>query len=258
LYLGKTALVTGASSGIGEEFVRQLAAAKASVILVARSKDKLEALAKEVSEKHNIDTHVIVSDLCSPDGVRNLVAKIAEAGLRVDILVNNAGFGTYGKFEEIDGQREHDELMLNVVALVDLTHAFVPAMLTAGEGAIVNVASIAGHQPVPYMAVYAATKAFVLSFSEALWYECKDRGVKVLSLDPGNTATNFHDVASLPVFGGQQTPEQVVKVGLRALADGRSSVISGFTNWVASGFLPRIFPREVVTKMAGSLMKPKS
>jgi short-subunit dehydrogenase len=256
-YSGKTALVTGASSGIGEAFVKELSSRGANLILVARSKEKLDALAEEARKQHGVSAQVIVSDLTIPDGVTNVVQSVAKAGLAVDILVNNAGFGTYGRFEEVDAKREHDELMLNVVALVDLTHAFIPAMLRAKEGAVINVASIAGHQPVPYMATYAATKAFVLSFSEALWYEYKDRGVSVLSLDPGNTATNFHEVASVPSFGGQETSEQVVKVGLKALAEGRSSVISGFTNWIASGFLPRILPRQVMIQAAGEIMKPR-
>lgn len=256
-YSGKTALVTGASSGIGEAFVKELAKRKANLILVARSKDKMESLAAQMGAAHGVNVHVIVADLTNTDGVRSVVEAVAAQKLSVDILVNNAGYGTYGKFEEIDAQKEHGELMLNVVALVDLTHAFIPAMLKAKDGAVINVASIAGHQPVPYMTTYAATKAFVLSFSEALWYECKERGVRVISLDPGNTATGFHDVALVPNKGLQQTSEAVVKVGLKAMEEGRSSVISGFSNWLLSGLLPRITPRELVVRMAGQMMKPR-
>src|SRR6516225_7506865 len=135
VYSGKTALITGASSGIGEAFVKEFAARKANVILVARSKEKLETLAQQVRQEHKVDAHVITSDLGSAEGVAKLVESTKSTGLKVDILVNNAGFGTYGKFEEIDAKREHDELMLNVVALVDLTHAFLPPMLKAKEGA---------------------------------------------------------------------------------------------------------------------------
>lgn len=256
-YAGKTALITGASSGIGAAFVKELAARMVNVILVARSEDKLKRLAEEVGREHGIKAQVIVSDLGSADGVTNVVKEVIASNQVVDILVNNAGFGTFGPFEDLDLQREHDEILLNVVALVDLTHAFIPPMLKKGDGAVINVASVAGHQPVPYMATYAATKAFVLSFSEALWYEFKDRGVRVLSLNPGNTATNFHEVASLPNIGNQETSETVVKVGLKALEEGRSSVISGFKNWFAAGFLTRLFPRQTVVSLAGEIMKPR-
>ena len=257
VYSGKTAIVTGASSGIGEAFVRELASRGSNLVLVARGKDKLEALADQVRKQNKVNAQVIASDLAKPGGVEQVVQNVAKAGLKINLLVNNAGFGTYGNFEEIDAEREREELMLNVVALVDLTHAFIPSMLKAKEGAVINVASVAGHQPVPYMATYAATKAFVLSFSEALWYELKDKGVRVLSLDPGNTATNFHEVASVPNLGLQETSEQVVKVGLKALEEGRSSVISGFTNWFASGFLPRVLPRQLMVAAAGEIMRPR-
>src|SRR5271156_4950090 len=194
-YNGKTALITGASTGIGAEFARKLARRGMNVILVARSEDKLQALASELK---NIKATVIPLDLTLPDAAPTLKKKVAELGLQVDLLINNAGFGTFGPFEEIDPKLEQQEIQLNVMALVDLTHAFIPAMLERGEGAIINLASVAAHQPVPYMSVYAATKAFVLSFSEALWAEYKDRGIRVLSLNPGATKTEFHSVAKLP------------------------------------------------------------
>jgi short-subunit dehydrogenase len=168
---GKTALVTGASSGIGEAVARRLAQEGANVVLVARSEAKLRALADTLSEDHGINAVVVVADLIKPSTGEAVRRHVDAQGIAIDVLVNNAGFGTYGPFEDIEPGREQDEVAVNVVALVGLTHAFLPPMLQRGHGAILNVASTSAFQPGPYMAVYAATKAFVLSFSEALWAE---------------------------------------------------------------------------------------
>ncbi len=256
-YKGKTALVTGASEGIGAEFVRALAARGCDVILVARRLEKMQEISREVQEKFNVKTHILAIDLSTTEGIKETIAQVKAIDLIVDILVNNAGFGTYGHFENMDPEREHQLVMLNVAALLDLTHAFVPYMLEKKDGAIINVASIGGLAPVPYMATYGASKAFVVSLSEALWYEYKDRGVRVLSLNPGNTDTAFHSVSGDPGFALSETVQTVVKNGLKALESGQCSVVSGAGNWLVSGMLPRVLPRNVVATVAGFAMKPR-
>jgi short-subunit dehydrogenase len=250
-YNGKTALITGASTGIGAEFARKLAKRGMNVILVARSADKLQALAAELK---NIKATVIPLDLTLPDAASIVRKKVSELELQVDLLVNNAGFGTFGPFEAMDPELERNEIQLNVVALVDLTHAFIQPMLERGEGAVINVASVAAHQPVPYLAVYAATKAFVLSFSEALWAEYKDRGIRVLSLNPGATKTEFHSVAKMPENFMMESVSTVVDTGLKALEEGKSVAICGLGNAVMAGFLQRLVPREQVALVAKKIM----
>ncbi|MBA2681747.1 MAG: SDR family oxidoreductase [Ktedonobacteraceae bacterium] len=245
LYKDKTALITGASSGIGAAFAKALAAAGTHLILVARSEEKLRILASQLATQYAIRAEVIVADLSGVEAAHTVFEETQQRGLTVDILINNAGFGTYGPFETLDAEREQEEIRLNVATLVDLTHAFLPAMLARRQGAIINVASLAAFQPIPHMAVYAASKAFVLSFSEALWGEYRTKGVRVLALSPGETATEFfRDLGNgydAPT-GNVETPEQVVQVGLRALEQGRSSVVSGRQNALtvnASRFVPR-------------------
>jgi len=167
-YQGKTALITGASSGIGEAFAQGLAARGMNVILVARSETILNTLAQKLDEQYHVRTTVIPADLSHLDASATIKERVQELGLQVDLLVNNAGFGTYGHFETLDAQRDREEVLVNVAAVVDLSHAFLPAMFERGEGAIINVASTASFQPAPYMAIYGASKAFVLSFSAAL------------------------------------------------------------------------------------------
>ncbi|HEY6236260.1 MAG TPA: SDR family oxidoreductase, partial [Candidatus Elarobacter sp.] len=186
-----TALITGASSGIGEAFARALAARGEDLVLVARSAERLEALAAELSAKHGVRAHVLPADLSDPKAVDALVAELTARGLTVTTLINNAGFGTHGEFASLDAARERDEVIVNVLAPVQLTHALLPAMVARKSGAIVNVGSTASFQPVPYMAVYGATKAFLLSFSEALAEEVRAHGVRVVALCPGQTDTAF-------------------------------------------------------------------
>ena len=187
----KTALITGASSGIGEATARRLAQSGTHVVLVARSEPKLRALAAALAAEHGIRAAVVVVDLIQPGSGATVQRETAAQGIEVDVLVNNAGFGTYGPFETIPAAREQDKIAVNIAALVDLTHAFLPSMLQRGDGAILNVASTSAFQPGPYMAVYAATKAFVLSFTEALWAEYRNRGVHVAALCPGAVETPF-------------------------------------------------------------------
>lgn len=184
-YRGKVALITGASMGIGAAFARELAARGMNLVLVARSVDRLQALADELTPRHGIRVEVVPADLSQPDAGRAIAETCSRLGLEVHLLVNNAGFGTSGPFHTISPERERDEVMVNVLAVVDLTHRFLPGMRARKAGGIINVASTAAFQPIPYLAVYAASKAFVLSFSEALWAECQEEAVRVLALCPG-------------------------------------------------------------------------
>jgi short-subunit dehydrogenase len=253
----QTALVTGASSGIGAAFARALAARGAHLVLAARSTDKLEALAGELSTRHGVRAVALHADLARPGAGAALARAVAERGLTVDVLVNNAGFATYGPFETLSPERDREELQVNVVALADLCHAYFPAMLARGRGAIVNVASTGAFAPVPYMAVYGATKAFVLSLSEALWVEARGRGVSVLALCPGPVETGFFEAAGAQgVLTNRARPEVVVERALRALARGRSHVVPGLSNWLLVQSA-RFSPRQVVARLAASMMRPR-
>ncbi|MFD8009063.1 SDR family NAD(P)-dependent oxidoreductase [Streptomyces sp. NPDC058955] len=247
-----TALITGASSGLGAEFAAQLAAQGHDVVLVARSEDRLAALAERLVADHGVRAHVLVQDLAEPDAARRVADELAARALTVDLLVNNAGFGTCGRFEEIPGARDHDQLMVNVVALVDLTHELLPGMLERGRGAIVNVASNAGFQPSPYFAVYGAGKAFVLNFGLALRQEYRRRGIRVLTLCPGPVETAFFDTIGTrkaAVTGSMTTPEPVVRAALRALDRDRGYLAPGFGNALSAHLTPRR-PRTLVAALA--------
>jgi uncharacterized protein len=257
-YQGQTALITGASGGLGATFAQELAARGMNTILVARSADKLQALATELTAKYQQRNDFIALDLVPAGAAATLANKVAEMGLQVDLLVNNAGFATYGNFESIELQRDRDQVLLNIATLVDLCHIFIPQMLERKSGSIINLSSVVGFQPIPYMTVYAASKAFVLSFSEGLWAEYGDRGIRVLALCPGATATSFHEVAGQPVPDRISTPQEVVVAGLKALERQQSYVIPGWMNFFLSGIVPRLLPRKMTTMVAKGMMKPKS
>jgi len=247
-----TALITGASSGLGAEFATQLAAKGHDVILVARSGDRLAKLAEVLTVAYSIRAHVIVQDLAQPNAAQLIAGQLADRGLAVDLLINNAGFGTCGRFEEIPLTRDHDQLMVNVVALVDLTHQVLPGMLERGGGAVLNVASNAAFQPSPYFAVYGAAKAFVLNFGLALRQEYRRRGIRVVTLCPGPVETAFFDTIGTrraAVVGSMTTPEPVVRAALRALDRDRGYVTPGFGNALAAHLMPRR-PRTVVAALA--------
>jgi len=256
-YTGKTALITGASSGIGTAFARALAAQGTHLILVARSEDKLRDLATTLTTQHTIRVDVLSADLSRPEAGQKLFAATQQLGLPIDILINNAGFGTHGPFDTLDAEHEQQEIMLNVAAVVDLTHHFLPTMLAHRSGSIINVASTAAFQPTPYMAVYGASKAFVLSFSEALWAEYRSKGIRVLALCPGPTSTDFFNVVGTEdaALGSKETPEKVVQVALQALKRGRPSVISGRRNAVMANSV-RFAPRGMVARMGEGMMRP--
>ncbi len=255
----KWALITGASSGIGAVFAQELAARGCHVILTARSESKLKELARQLSRTHGIQTEVIVSDLSQSGASSELYRTCTERGRKVDLLINNAGFATHGTFEDQSIEKNHEQIMLNVTSLVELTHLFLPEMLRKKSGAVINVASTAAFQPSPYMAVYGATKAFVLSFTQALWAENRNRGVQFLTLCPGSTETAFFEAVGTDdaVVGKKATPKHVVDVALRALGTNRSYVVDGRMNYFVSQ-LNRIFPKKVMLQVVSGLLRPSS
>ena len=251
-----TTLITGASSGIGEAFARRFAALGRNVLLVARSEDKLVTLCNELGRINSIRAQYVAMDLSKPESPARLFEETEKRGLVVDMLINNAGFGSMGDFTKLDLARELEMIDLNVKALVDLTYRFLSPMRVRKQGTIINVASTAAFQPVPFMATYAATKAFVLSFSEALWEENRPYGVHVMALCPGVTETNFFEAAhgQKPPARAAQTPEDVVDTALRGLARGKSHIISGWTNFLMTQS-ERLAPRSLVTRLAGRMMR---
>jgi len=255
-FKGSRALVTGASSGMGEVFARELARRGADLVLAARSRDKLEVLASELRESAHVSVHVEVVDLSEPSAGLALAARMGERGLAIDVLVNNAGFGLFGPLDEADAQRIAQAVQLNVAALTELTCALLPGMRARDRGAIVNVASTAAFQPVPYMAVYGATKAYVLSFTEALWAETRGTGVRVTALCPGATDTAFFDTASDSAsIGRRMTPGQVVAAAFSALDRRRSTVVPGLGNRLLASST-RLASRQAVARLAERRMRP--
>ena len=245
------ALITGASAGLGVEFARQLSKRGHRVVLAARRKDRLEALANELG-----NARAIAIDLSKSGSAAKLLADLEAAGEQVEILVNNAGFGLIGRFAELNAKRERQMIDLNVGTLTDLCRELAPAMIKRKSGGILNVASTAAFQPGPNMAVYFATKAYVLSFTEALHEELKPHGVHVSALCPGPTRTEFGEVAG---FGGNgmfervamESPE-VVAAGLDGLDRNRAVVVPGLTNKIGA-LSTRFAPRSVVRRIAGAI-----
>jgi short-subunit dehydrogenase len=253
------AVVTGASSGLGAIFADQLAKRGLSLMLAGRDQDRLSEVAQRVRQTApNVDVELVVGDLGTDAGIDDLMARM-DARV-IDVLVNNAGFGTYGEFSEIDAGREHDLVAVNVDALVRLTHAVLPGMLARGRGGILNVASTIAFQPGPYQATYGASKAFVLSLSQALWAETRGSGVTVTALCPGPTRTGFvdalgSDVSHTAVYRRLAAPEPVVAAGLRALDRGRAVVVPGLRNRVmAEG--GRLTPGWLSALIGGRMLRP--
>jgi len=236
-YTERWALVTGASSGIGAEFARVLAGNGMHLVLTARRGDRLEQLAEELQQQHMVQTLVVVADLCEPGAVVELLERVAARDITLELLVNNAGFGFVGEFAGTDVEMMLSMVRLNITALTELTYRVLPGLLEQGHGAIINVSSVVAMQPVAYMPVYSASKAFVLHFSEALWAEARDHGVTVMALCPGTTQTEFFDVAGVPGWlkkHRSQTARQVVKEALRGLERRRSYLVPGFWNYLSS------------------------
>ena len=245
------ALITGASSGLGVEFARQLSKKGQRLVLAARRKERLDALATELGS-----ARAVAIDLSRPGAVSTLLDHLRNADEQVEVLINNAGFGLRGRFVELDALREREMIDLNIGALTDLCRAIAPQMMEQKSGAILNVASTAAFQPGPNMAVYFATKAYVLSFTEALHEELKPHGVKVSALCPGPTRTEFGEVAGIKTLGQfdrlAMESEPVVRAGLEGLESNEAVVIPGATNKIGA-WSTRLAPRSVVRRIAGSL-----
>jgi uncharacterized protein len=255
---GKWALVTGASSGIGSALAEELAAGGAHIVLTARRRPRLLQLRKRLREAHGVQVRVVAADLDQPNAPQEVFAFTKEHGIAVDLLINNAGLGSYGDFCESDRLRQLGIVQVNCSALVHLTHLYLPGMVERRSGDILIVASTGAYQGVPYMATYAASKAFDLLFAEALAEEVKRYGVHVCALCPGPTVSEFQEVAGVPsqmAMGLEETAGKVARIGLRALAAGEHSVISGFTNWLGVE-VQRITPRRMVTRAAELLFRP--
>ena len=254
-----TALITGASTGIGATFAEVLAERGHDLILVARSKDKLDALAARIHADTGRKVTVIAADLGLPESGVALARKVASLKLDVDLLVNNAGFGASGAFAKQPAVRYAEMIALNCTAVVDLVHAFLPSMLARGSGSILNVASVAAFQPLPYMAIYGATKAFVLSFTEGLWAELRGAGIRVSALCPGPVDTPFFEATGTPKLrktvpkGLMMQPRPVVEAALAALEAGRPVCIPGLPNKVVAQF-PRLLTRSFMAKMSARVM----
>lgn len=247
------ALITGASMGLGAEFARLFAANGHDLVITARSRDKLEAVRREIGGLHGASVHIIVADLADPDAPRAIFDELAAAGVEIDALVNNAGYGMYGLFHHADLAEALDLIQVNVNALVALTRLFLDGMIARGRGRVLNVASTAAFQPGPLQPVYYATKALVLSFTEAIANELKGTGVTATALCPGPVRTGFQERANVGEPRGlrllmRTTPEDVVRAGFDGMIRGRSVVIPGALNKVHV-FLVRLFPRNFVTAM---------
>jgi short-subunit dehydrogenase len=264
---GAAALVTGASAGIGAAIAAELAAKGHNLVLVARRKQRLDALNAELTKKHGIQAHTIVCDLSKPAPRGRLAARIEKLGLEVDVLINNAGFATGGAFHASEPERELEQVRVLVEAPVALTSAFVPGMVSRRQGAILNVASTAGMQPLPYSAGYAAAKAYVLAFSEAIHQELKGYGVTVTALAPGPVTTEFWEIAGWEVSGGQSfektvpgpawvSPEQVARDGLKGLESGQRVVVPGRTMQAAMS-ASRYVPHALKLPLIERFRRPK-
>jgi short-subunit dehydrogenase len=255
----KTALITGASSGIGYEFSRLFAQEGCNLVLAARSADRLAEIARELTAVYPIKAEVVALDLSLPEAASQLFAEVKRRGLTIDVLINNAGFGQFGPYADSDWENQRHMIQLNVTTLAQLTRVFLAEMVQRKAGKILNVGSTGSFTPVPYMAVYAATKAFVLSFSEALSAELQGTGVTVTALCPGVTKTNFFQRAKsenmlLRKFS-QMEARDVARIGYRAMMKGRTRVVSGWFNKIMIAST-RLAPRGAVLSVSKRLMQP--
>ena len=257
-------LITGASTGIGAEFARQFAARGDDLVLVARSVDKLDALAAQLRSTHPVEVTVIAMDLAEPDAASELFERTTRLGLAVDVLVNNAGAGTHADVADADPQRLEREVELNCRTVVGTTARYLPQMRARGFGTIINLASTAAFLALPKMAVYGASKAFVLSFTEALWHEERKNGIRVLAVCPGMTATSFFESAGESAVAAAslsdtlhvtRTPKQVVDSTMRALSGRKSSVVDGALNAVVWRGLTRLMPTRAMLAISGYLIE---
>jgi uncharacterized protein len=254
---GKWALVTGASAGIGAALAEELAGGGTNLVLTARRKDRLAALAQRLTTTYQIRTEVFPADLADPTAPERMYAFTQDKGIEVDLLINNAGFGKYGEFPSADKQRLLEMVQVNCAAVVHLSHLYLRGMTARRRGDILILASTASFQAVPYISTYAATKAFDLLFAEGLAEEMEPYGIRVCALCPGSTESEFHAVAGQEKFIHRaESAQKVARTGLRALADGKSYVISGLANYLGAHG-ERLVPRRFVTRTAARMFKPK-
>lgn len=252
-------LITGASSGIGEAFARRLAPEKHNLVLVARSEEKLRLLCDELESKHQIACRHIAIDLTKPNADDRIFEETERSGWTIDWLINNAGFGSSGDFADLDLERELQIIDLNISALVALTHHYLRGMRSRRSGTIINVSSAAGFQPIPFMATYAASKAFVSSFSEAIAEENRPFGIRILALCPGSTKTNFFAASKIdrPIqVKGQQTVDQVIDTAMKAIATNRTKIVSGWANYIGS-VAGTIVPNFISARVMAKALRPR-
>lgn len=255
----KWVLITGASSGIGKAFAKKLASQGANLVLVARREALLQELAATLKEQHGIEAVVIPKDLSRLEAPQELFDAVQKSGIIIDVLVNNAGFGVYGKFHETNLERNQEMLKLNILALSALTQLFLPGMLAKKSGIVINISSLAGFFPMLDFENYSASKAFVRSFTEALWLAYKDDGIQFLTVCPSSTQTDFHRIAKMkPSQKLVDTPEQVVEQAIKALNKNKIYVITCSLKNFILGQLPRILTHKLVTKLAAQNRHPKN
>jgi uncharacterized protein len=248
-YEGSTALITGASKGLGVTFAEELARRGADLVLIARSKDALQTLAARLTAQYRVKCYVIAADLANPRAVDDIYAELA--AVQIDLLINNAGLGLSGHFLDHDHAKEQASIQVNVQALVGLSHRFGKAMAARSRGGIINIASNSAFQPLPYMATYAASKAFVLHFGEALQHELSHTGVRVMTACPGPTATSFFEGTPTTMSDRSfDTPEMVVLGILRAFDQGKAVAYPGRVSVQIATWLPRLLPRAVIVRLA--------
>jgi uncharacterized protein len=254
---GKWALVTGASAGIGKALAEELARGGANLVLTARRRARLEALAREFSTKYRVTTEIVVADLTQPSAPEEILRLTQAKGIAIDLLVNNAGFGQYGEFQKVELERLLEMVQVNCSAVLHLTRLYLPAMVARRSGDVLIVASTASFQAVPYISTYAATKVFDLFLAEGLAEEMKPYGVRVCALCPGTTESEFHELAGHPAHskGRKQSAETVARNGLKALAAGKSYIISGLGNYLGAHG-ERLVPRRLVTRIAAKMFRP--
>lgn len=255
---GAYALITGASGGLGEQFAKQLAEKGLNLILSARTKEKLETLAKEIRTKYSVQVVVIPADFSNSESTKALVAEIEKRNYEIGLLVNNAGYGSYGLFHELDGANEANMVEVNIKTPTILTSAFLPKMVQRKKGGIIFLGSVGSFQPTPFFANYSATKAWNLLFAESLWAEVKPFGVDVICLAPGYTKTEFQSTAGnsgQAPLGGWSEPKDVVKRCLAYLGK-KPSTIPGFINWFLAWSI-RFTPRKLAPIVSYHLLKPK-
>ena len=256
-YRRQTVIVTGASSGLGAEFARQLARSRLGSRARRPPGGPAQSLADELTRAHGVTVTVVARDLGLPDAGRTLRAELESRGIHATGLVNNAGFGTHDAFTDEDPDRLQSMIALNVSALVDLSRAYIDPLTSADTGVLINVASLLGFQPTPYMSVYGATKAFVLSFTEALWEETRGTGLRVLAVCPGATQTEFYDAAgsqSADYGTKRATPDDVVKTALDTL-DRRSAPPSVITNGRPLALASKFLPRRLIVRLMGRMAR---